>query len=127
MQRLFSNFAGGWPGVGILLLRLLTAAMLIHLAIASLREGPPPTMAALQIVGVAAAVFLAIGLFTPVAGAVAAIAKVWIAILRFSSHSGDPWIALAQATLAAALAMIGPGACSVDARRFSRKHIDLSD
>ena len=32
---------------------------------------------------------------------------------------------LGQATVAAAVAMIGPGAWSIDARRFGRKHIDL--
>jgi putative oxidoreductase len=48
--------------------------------------------------------------------------------LRFSSQApGDPWIAVAQAVLAVALAMTGPGAWSIDARQFGRKHIDLSD
>ena len=127
MQRLFSNFANGWPGLGLLLLRLLTGAALIHFGMVHLAQGPPPLTVVLQIMGVAAAIFLLVGLFTPVAGALAAIAKMWIAILRFSSDSGDPWIALAQAVLSAALAMIGPGAFSIDARRFGRKHIDLSD
>ncbi|MGA3240472.1 MAG: hypothetical protein ABSG03_29710 [Bryobacteraceae bacterium] len=53
--------------------------------------------------------------------------KLWIAFTRFSSHSGDPWIAVLQAALGAALAMIGPGAWSIDARLFGRKHIDLGD
>ena len=82
---------------------------------------------ALQIIGIAAAILLLVGVFTPLAGVLAAAAKVWIAISRFSSHSGDPWVTLAQAILAAALAMIGPGAWSIDARRYGRKHIDLSE
>ena len=127
VQRLFSTFADGWPGVGLLLLRLLTGAALIHFGIGSVREGPPPLIAVLQIIGVAAGIVLAVGLFTPVAGALAAIVETWIAISRFSSHSGDPWIALAQAILVAALAMTGPGAWSIDARRFGRKHIELRD
>jgi hypothetical protein len=68
---------------------------------------------ALQMIGVAAALLLVLGLFTPVAGALAALAKlwiIWIAVARFSSHSSDPWTPLAQAILAGALAMIGPGA-----------------
>jgi hypothetical protein len=69
---------------------------------------------------------LALGsLYDPVV--LAAAAKVWIAISRFSSHSGEPWVALSQAILAAALAMIGPGAWSIDARRYGRKRIDLSE
>ena len=125
VQRLFSNFADGWPGVGLLLLRLLTGAALIRVGICSVLEGPPTLIIVLQFVGIACGLVILIGFFTPLAGALALVVKVWIAVFRFSSHSGDPWIALAQATLAAALAMIGPGAWSIDARRFGRKHIDL--
>lgn len=127
MQRLFSTFASGWPGVGLVLLRLLTGAALIHFGISSIREGPPPLTVTMQVIGIATAAFLLVGMFTPVAGVLAAAAKVWIAIARFSSHSDDPWVALSQAILAAALAMIGPGAWSIDARRYGRKHIDLSE
>ncbi len=81
----------------------------------------------LQVACIASAILLSVGLFTPLAGMVAALANVWIAISRFSSDSGDPWVALAQAILSASLAMIGPGAWSIDARRFGRKHIDLSE
>jgi putative oxidoreductase len=126
VQRLFSNFADGWPGAGLLLLRLLTGGALIHFGISSIREGPAPLTVALQAIGIATAVLLLVGMLTPVSGMLAAAAKVWIAVSRFSSDSGDPWVTLAQAILAAVLAMIGPGAWSIDARRFGRKHIDLS-
>ena len=127
MQRLFSNFADGWPGVGLLLLRLLTGAALIHFGIVGVPGGAATLIIALQITGVTCGIVLLFGVFTPVAGTLAAIVKVWIAVSRFSSHHGDPWIALAQAVLAAALAMIGPGVWSIDARRFGRKHIKLRD
>jgi putative oxidoreductase len=125
VQRLFSTFADGWPGVGLLLLRLLTGAALLRFGVSSIREGPPPLTVALQTVCIAAGIVLLAGIFTPLAGALAATAKMWIAISLFSSHSGDPWIAAAQAVLAAALAMTGPGAWSIDARRFGRKHIEF--
>jgi putative oxidoreductase len=127
VQRLFSTFADGWPGVGLLVLRLLTGVTLILSAISSIREGSPPLFVTLQTIGIAAGIALLVGLFTPVAAVLAAFAETWIAIWRFSSHSGDPWMTLTQAILAAVLAMIGPGAWSIDARRFGRKHIDLSD
>lgn len=127
LQRLFSTFADGWPGVGLLLLRLLTGAALIYFGIVSVRAGAPTLIMPLQIIGIACGLVLLVGLFTPVAGALAAIIKVCIAISGFFSHSGDPWIVLALAVLAAALAMIGPGAWSIDARRFGRKHIKLRD
>jgi uncharacterized membrane protein YphA (DoxX/SURF4 family) len=125
VQRLFSTFADGWPGAGLLLLRLLTGATLIHFGIGGMRDGPGPLTIGLQIIGIAAGIALMVGLFTPVTGALAAIAKMWIACLQFSTHSDDPWIALVQIILAATLAMTGPGAWSIDARRFGRKHIDL--
>lgn len=127
VQRLFSNFADGWPGVGILLLRALTATIMIDLGIGGLHEASLPVSFVLPTICVGSGILLLIGLFTPVAAALAAITKTWIAVSRFASHSDDPWIPLAQAILAAALAMIGPGAWSIDARRFGRKHIDLSD
>jgi putative oxidoreductase len=127
LQRLFSMFAGGWPGVGLLLLRLLTGVALIHFGIANLSEAPPLTIVIPQIIGVGAGTLLLVGLWTPVAGALAAIVKVWIACSRFLSHSGDPWIAIIQAVLGAVLAMVGPGAWSIDARLFGRKRIDMPE
>lgn len=128
MQRLFSTFASGWPGVGLLLLRLLTGVALIHFGIADLLEAPPPlTIIILQIIGAGAGILLLLGLWTPAAGGLAAIVKVWIAFSRHFSHSGDPWIPIVQSILGAVLAMVGPGAWSIDARLFGRKHIDFPE
>ena len=127
MQRLFSGFADGWPGIGLLLLRLLTGLALIHFGIANLHEPPLLATVVLQIIGIGAGILLLVGLWTPVAGTLAAIVKVWIALLRYFSHSGDPWIAILQAVLSAVLAMVGPGAWSIDARLFGRKRIDMPE
>ncbi|MGA3239106.1 MAG: DoxX family protein [Bryobacteraceae bacterium] len=127
MQRLFSSFADGWPGVGLLLLRLLTGAALIHFGIAGIRDAPPLTTVVLQSIGIGAGILLLIGLWTPVTGALAAIAKVWIALSRYVSHSGDPWIAITPVVLSAVLAMVGPGAWSIDARLFGRRRIDVPE
>ena len=127
MQRLFSTFADGWPGVGLLLLRLLTGVALIHFGTANLREAPPLTTGVLQSIGVGAGILLLVGLWTPVAGGLAAIVKVLIAFSRYFSHSADPWIPITQAVLGAALAMVGPGAWSIDARLFGRKRIDITE
>jgi len=127
LQRLFSTFAYGWPGIGLLLLRLLTAAFLIHFGIASVLEAAPLATTALQIIGAGAGILLLAGLWTPVAGTLAVIVKGWIAISRVLSHSGDPWIPIVQAALGAVLAMVGPGAWSIDARLFGRKRIDMPE
>jgi putative oxidoreductase len=108
-------------------LRLLTGVALIYFGIANLREPPLLATAVLQIIGIGAGILLLAGLWTPVAGALAAIVKVWIAFSRLSSHSGDPWIAVVQAVLGAVLAMVGPGAWSIDARLFGRKRIDMPE
>jgi uncharacterized membrane protein YphA (DoxX/SURF4 family) len=114
VQRLFSTFASGWPGIGLLLLRLLAAAALLRWGVTELDI--------VRIVGAAAGVLLLIGLGTPVAGSLVACVGIWIA---YSGH-GDLWTPLLLAALGAALAMIGPGAWSIDARLFGRKHFDLS-
>jgi uncharacterized membrane protein YphA (DoxX/SURF4 family) len=101
--------------------------VLIHFGIAGSREAPGLTTIVLQIVGIGAGILLLIGLWTPVAGALAAIVKVSIAFWRYFSHSGDPWILIAQAVLGAVLAMVGPGAWSIDARLFGRKRIDIPE
>ena len=123
MQRLFSGFADGWPGTGLLLLRLLTSVALIHFGIAGVLASPPLTTVVLQICGIGAGILLLVGLWTPVAGTLVAIVNVWIALSRYFSHSGDPWIPIVQAVLGAVLAMVGPGAWSIDALLFGRKRI----
>jgi uncharacterized membrane protein YphA (DoxX/SURF4 family) len=50
---------------------------------------------------------------------------VWIAFSRHFSQPGDSWPPLMLAALGAILAMVGPGAWSIDARLFGRKHIDI--
>ena len=102
-------------------------ATLIRFGIASVLAAPPLTTAVLQIIGIVAGVLILVGLWTPATGTLAAIIKVWIACSRYFSHSGDPWVPIAQAVLGAVLAMVGPGAWSIDARLFGRKRIDMPE
>jgi putative oxidoreductase len=127
LQRLFSTFADGWPGRGLLLLRLLAGITLIYFAVASVLEANPLAAIVLQIIGVGTGILLLVGLWTPVAGMLATIVAAEIAFSRFFSHSGDPWIVMILAVLGVVLAMVGPGAWSVDARLFGRKRIDIRD
>ncbi len=114
MQRLFSTFADGRPGAGLLIQRLLLGGALVYCFVASV----PGAIVAPQVVGVLAGLLLIAGLWTPVAGVVAACAEAWIALL--SPHPGVP---AALAVLGVTLALIGPGWWSVDARLYGRKHI----
>jgi hypothetical protein len=118
LQRLFSTFASGFPGVGLLLQRLITAAAISWSVFAGFHETPHHTSLTLLLVDGGAAFFLLVGLWTPFAGAVIACCELWMAV-----SGGEFWLPLVLATLAAALAMIGPGAWSMDALLFGRKQI----
>ena len=122
MQRLFSNFADGWPGRGLLLHRLVTGAALVHCGIVSLRPETLLPVAAPHLIASLGGILLLAGLWTPVAGSIVAVTELWIAF----SNSADPWVSILLATLGTGLAMLGPGAWSIDARLFGRKHIETS-
>jgi putative oxidoreductase len=121
LQRLFSTFANGWPGKGLLLLRLVIGAALIYYGIADPRETHQLASIAAPIIGAGAGILILLGLWTPVVGALVAIDEVWIAFSRAS----DPALPIVLAALGAALAMIGPGEWSLDARLFGRKHLQI--
>ena len=70
-------------------------------------------------IGAGAGIFLFVGLWTPVAGTLVAVLELWITF----SFASNPLIHIMAATFGATLAMIGPGAWSVDARLFGRKRI----
>ena len=116
MQRLYSTFARGWPGVGLLCLRLITAISASPFGVAGLH--PPPTLPGKVIEG-AAGLLLCAGIGTPIAGVVLAA----LAICAAFSTTGDPWSQIQLAAMSAGLAMLGPGAWSIDSRLFGRKRL----
>ena len=75
LQRLFSTFANGWPGLGLLLQRVLTATMLIRFGIAQVIAASGSFATARQIIGACAGMFLLVGLWTPVVGALIAVVE----------------------------------------------------
>ncbi|HLK68403.1 MAG TPA: hypothetical protein VKU19_33455 [Bryobacteraceae bacterium] len=119
MQRLFSTFADGFPGGGILLIRLLAGGVLIYRGIVAMSAETHTALAVLPMVGAAAGLLILGGLWTPVAGVLAGIVEVWIGL----SDPGIQSSALILATLGISLAMIGPGAWSIDARLYGRKQL----
>jgi putative oxidoreductase len=105
-------------------MRLVAGVGLVQQVIIGLRARPLIGMAALDMLAAVAAMLLLAGLWTPIAGAIVAM----IEILTTSfSHPSDPWTFILLGTLGVALALLGPGAWSVDARLFGWKRIDIGD
>lgn len=123
LRRLYSTFAEGLPGVGLLLMRLVSGIGLIANGFIRLHTGLPIQAAILEMFTVAAGLLLFAGLWTPIAGSLVAVVGIWNCI----SHDGDPWANIFLATIGAALALLGPGAWSVDARLFGWKRIEVRD
>ena len=123
LQRLFSTFANGWPGKGLLTLRLALASFLFHDAALQFRDTTDVAPVILQIACAGAGVFLFLGLWTPIIAGVAALLQIWIAC----SRTGNVWAALLAAAIGAGLSLIGPGAWSLDALLYGRKRITLRD
>jgi uncharacterized membrane protein YphA (DoxX/SURF4 family) len=120
VQRLFSTFPCGWPGVGLVLLRV---ALAIPLMRAGLLAAASPAPALVSLLLAVAAALLLVGLWTPLAAALIAAVQLGLAW----SSPADPWPLVQTAGLAAALAMLGPGGCSIDARLFGRRQIQIPE
>ena len=120
MRRLFSTFADGLPGAGLLILRLFLGGALILSAIGAVLHGPI-TAAIANVLAALAGMFLLIGLWTPIVGALVALTELWIVL----SLPQDLRLHVLQAVFGIGLAMIGPGVWSVDARLYGWRRLEI--
>jgi putative oxidoreductase len=121
VQRLFSTFPNGWPGRALLLLRLVAAAPLLQQSIAFICGFNHSSVLALELVALGSAALLALGFCTPLAALLLVALEGWLAFNAgrlFGEHS-------LIAAIGISLAMLGPGAWSIDAHLFGRKRIDF--
>jgi putative oxidoreductase len=122
LQRLFSTFPDGWPGFGLLLLRVGLSSRLIFIAISELSARPSePIVLGPSLIAGAGGILLLAGLWTPITGVLVALNEVWI-ILSFQSPGPEStWTHICLAVISVSVAAIGPGAWSIDARLYGRR------
>src|SRR5215510_13148821 len=120
MRPPFSTLADRLPSLGLLLLRVVTAAVLVFGCVELHRVTPVLTVAPF-VFAAAAGLLLLLGLWTVIAGVGVVVLEAFLAV----SHSCDLYMSVLLATRGLALALLGPGAWSVDARRFGWKRIEI--
>ena len=106
-----------------MLIRLVAGGTAIASAVGGFSSGPPLGTAALQILCIVLGGLLLIGLWTPVGGALLGLIALWRAL----AYPEDRWGCVVIGSLGVALALVGPGMWSVDARLFGWKRLEILD
>jgi len=102
-------------------MRVVVGSVLIVRASLRLWSDLPPmnvTIPAVLLMG--AGILLIVGLWTPIVGTSVALIEIW----KILTLAGDKWVWLLLGTAGAALAMLGPGLWSVDARLFGWRRVE---
>jgi uncharacterized membrane protein YphA (DoxX/SURF4 family) len=129
LQRLFSTFPRGLPGLGLLLLRVALGTVLIAPSATVLVYANDSTFEnpIVSLLEAGSGVLLLFGFLTPVGSVLATlvstgIALSWIPQDVLNVIQPKPAAALV-AVMAAALALLGPGTFSIDCRLYGRREI----
>ena len=129
LQRLFSTFPGGRPGVGLLLLRAVIGISAIAEGILYLTSLSAPSFALwlLGLMLILSGSALLIGFLTPLAGLFIGlhffgIAVSWFPVPSWNLHDVR-LMAFGLIVTTVAIALLGPGAFSLDGYLFGRREI----
>ena len=104
-------------------MRVVVGSALIVPASLTLWSDSPPMNVIPIILLLGAAILLIAGLWTPIAGTFIALTEIWKMLML----PGDKWLWLIFGTVGAALAMLGPGSWSIDARIYGWKRLEATD
>jgi uncharacterized membrane protein YphA (DoxX/SURF4 family) len=104
-------------------MRVVLGIALIARSVTKLLGDPPMLLTVLSVLLIGAGLLLLAGLWTPIAGTLVAAIEVW----KISLLPEDLWVYILLGTLGAALALLGPGGWSADARLFGWKRVELPD
>ena len=127
MQRTFSTFPDGLPGLGLLLLRATAGINLGYYGYVLFRQDSKVSGMVFATVAIVSGIALLLGYLTPVAATLAALTSLgaglaWPAPLSLGPDTSRLSVALLM-VIASALVCLGPGAFSLDARNYGRREI----
>jgi len=129
MQRLFSTFPGGWPGIALLFLRSTTGVVLIAAGLLGRArlDRAPLLSATFAVTAAGSGLSLLLGFFTPVGGVLGALCSAAAPLFAIPMDTLDSTQLMAAGVVvgvtAAALGVLGPGAFSIDCYLFGRRKI----
>jgi putative oxidoreductase len=101
-------------------MRAVAGIVSVFQGITALRGETAVVSAVLHVIAAVAGILLVAGLWTPIVGTLVALLQLW----SIFSEAGDPRVHILLGTIGAALALLGPGGWSVDARLFGWKRIE---